>query len=143
MKLARRTFLRLALGPAALLTISRKTWAQAYPTRPVRLIVGFAPGGTPDLLARIVGEWLSERLGQPFVIENRPGSGSNTATEAVVNAPPDGYILLLASIANSVNATLYEKLGYNFIRDVATVAGLDRLPQVVVVNPSIAPKTLP
>jgi tripartite-type tricarboxylate transporter receptor subunit TctC len=142
-KLARRTFLRLALGPAALLTISRKTWAQAYPTRPVRLIVGFAPGGTPDLLARIVGEWLSERLGQPFVIENRPGSGSNTATEAVVNAPPDGYTLLLASIANSVNATLYEKLGYNFIRDVAPVAGLDRQPQVVVVNPSIAPKTLP
>ena len=143
MKPARRTFLQLALGPAALLTISRKTWAQAYPTRPVRLIVGFAPGGTPDLLARIVGEWLSERLGQPFVIENRPGSGSNTATEGVVNAPPDGYTLLLASIANSVNATIYDKLSYNFIRDVAPVAGLDRQPQVVVVNPSIAPKTLP
>src|SRR5260221_10393340 len=95
MKLARSPFPHWPLGPAALLTISRKTWAQAYPTRPVRLIVGFAPGGTPDLLARIVGEWLSERLGQPFVIENRPGSGSNTATEAVVNAPPDGYILLL------------------------------------------------
>src|SRR5262249_201240 len=107
------------------------------------LIVGFAPGGTPDLLARITGEWLSERLGQPFVIENRPGSGSNTATEAVVNAPPDGYTLLFASIANSVNATIYDKLGYNFIRDVAPVAGLDRQPQVVIVNPSIAPKTLP
>jgi len=109
----------------------------------VRLIVGFSPGSTPDLLARIIGEWLSERLGQPFVIENRPGSGSNTATEAVVNAPPDGYTLLLASIANSVNATIYDKLSYNFIRDVAPVAGLDRQPQVVVVNPSIAPKTLP
>src|SRR5260221_2175661 len=117
MKLARRTFLQLALGPAALLTISRKTWAQAYPTRPVRLIVGFAPGGTPDLLARIVGEWLSERLGQPFGIENRPGSGSNTATEAVRNAPSDGYILLLARIANSVNCTLYYELGFHVIRD--------------------------
>ncbi len=143
MKLPRRTFLHLALGAAALPAISRKTWAQVYPTRPVRLIVGFAPGGTPDLLARIAGEWLSERLGQPFVIENRPGSGSNTATEAVVNAIPDGYTLLLASIANSVNATIYDKLGYNFIRDVAPVAGLDRQPQVVVVNPSIAPRTLP
>jgi tripartite-type tricarboxylate transporter receptor subunit TctC len=143
MKFPRRAFLHLALGAAALPTMSRKTWAQAYPARPVRLIVGFAPGGTPDLLARIIGEWLSERLGQPFVIENRPGSGSNTATEAVVNAAPDGYTLLLASIANSVNATIYEKLGYNFIRDVAPVAGLDRQPQVVVVNPSIAPKTLP
>jgi len=143
MKLPRRTFLHLALGAAALPAISRKTWAQVYPTRSVRLIVGFAPGGAPDLLARITGEWLSERLGQPFVIENRPGSGSNTATEAVVNAPPDGYTLLLASIANSVNATIYDKLSYNFIRDVAPVAGLDRQPQVVVVNPSIAPKTLP
>jgi len=143
MKLPRRKFLHLAAGAAALPFAPHIARAQAYPTRPVRLIVGFAPGGTPDLLARFIGEWLSERLGQPFVIENRPGAGSNTATEAVVNATPDGHTLLLATIANSVNATIYEKLGYNFIRDVAPLAGLDRQPQVVVVNPSMTSKTLP
>ena len=143
MKLPRRKFLHLAVGAVALPFAPHIARAQAYPARPVRLIVGFAPGGTPDLLARFIGEWLSERLGQPFVIENRPGAGSNTATEAVVNATPDGHTLLLAAIANSVNATIYEKLSYNFIRDVTPVAGLDRQPQVVVVNPSITPKTLP
>src|SRR5213083_2051076 len=118
MKLPRRNFLQLAAGAVALPALSRIALAQAYPSRPVRIIVGFAPGGGNDIMARLIGPWLSERLSQQFVIENRPGAGANIATEAVVNAPPDGYTLLLASLANAINATLYEKLNFNFIRDI-------------------------
>jgi tripartite-type tricarboxylate transporter receptor subunit TctC len=121
LKLPRRAFLRLAAGAAALPAVSRITWAQTYPSRPVHWIVGFTPAGGNDIVARLMGQWLSERLGQPFVIENRPGAGTNIATEAVVNAPPDGYTLLLANLANAINATLYEKLNFNFIRDIAPV----------------------
>ena len=123
--------------------MSRVAWAQAYPSRPVRIIVGFAAGGATDIVARLIGQWLSERLGQQFVIENRPGAGSNIATEAVVRAPPDGYTLLLVSPANAINATLYDKLNFNFIRDIAPVAGIIRVPIVMVVNPSFPAKTVP
>src|SRR5213594_3171836 len=116
MKLPRRKFLNLAAGAAALPAVSRIARAQAYPTRPVRIVVGFAAGGGTDILARLMGQWLSERLGQSFVIENRPGAAANIATEAVVKASPDGYTLLLAGAANAINATLYEKLNFNFIR---------------------------
>ncbi len=143
MKLPRRRFLRLAAGAAALPAVSRFAWAQAYPTRPVRIIVPTAPGGAPDILARLMGPWLSERLGQSFVVENRPGAGNNIGTEAVVRAPPDGYTILMASSANAINATLYEKLNYNFIRDIAPVAGIIRFPFVMVVNPSVPAKTVP
>ena len=143
MKLPRRQFLHLAAGAAALPAVSRIAWAQAYPTRPVRIIVGFAAGGAADIIARLIGQWLSERLGQPFVIENRPGAGSNIATEAVVRAPPDGYTLLLVGTANAINATLYDKLNFNFIRDIAPVAGIIRVPNVMVVNPSVPAKTVP
>ena len=143
MKLPRRNFLHLAAGAAALPAVSRIAWAQAYPTRPVRLIVPLAAGGTTDILARLMGQWLSERLGQPFVIENRPGGGGNIGTEAVVRAPPDGYTLLLVSAANAINATLYDKLNFNFIRDIAPVAGIVRVPYVMVVNPSVPAKTVP
>src|SRR5271169_182938 len=119
MKLLRRQFLRLAAGAAALPTLSRIAWAQAYPTRPVHLIVGFAAGGPNDIVARLIGQWLSERLGQQFVIDNRTGASGNVGTEAVVRAPADGYTLLLATSANTVNATLYDNLTYNFIRDIA------------------------
>ena len=125
MKLPRRQFLHLAAGAAALPAVSRLAWAQAYPSRPVRIIVGFAAGGSSDIVARLIGQWLSERLGQPFLIENRLGAGTNIATEAVVRAPADGYTLLLATVSNAINATLYEKLNFNFIRDVAPVAGLE------------------
>ena len=128
MKLPRRQFLHLAAGAAALPALPRIARAQAYPTRPVRVIVGFTPGGAPDIVARLMGQWLSERLGQPFVIENRPGAGSNIATEAVVRATPDGYSLLLIGGYNAINATLYDKLNYNFIRDIAPVAGIIREP---------------
>src|SRR5262245_51920655 len=124
MKLPRRKFMHLAAGAAALPAVSRIAQAQAYPSRPVRLIVPFAAGGGTDITARLVGQWLSERLGQQFVIENRPGSGSNIGTEAVVRAPADGYTLLLASPPAAINATLYEKLNFNFIRDIAPVAGI-------------------
>src|SRR5438874_11151497 len=124
MKFLRRSFLHLAASAAALPTVSRFAWAQNYPSRPVRLIVGFAPGGGTDIMARLIGQWLSERLSQQFVIENRPGAGTNIATEAVVNAPPDGYTLLLAGLPNASNATLYQNLKFNFIRDIAPVAGL-------------------
>jgi len=117
--------------------------AQTYPARPVRLIIGYPPGGSADITARLLGQWLSERLGQPFVIESRPGAGTNIATETVVNAPPDGYTLLLVAPANAINATLYEKLNHNFIRDIAPVAGLIRFPNVIVVNPSVPAKTVP
>ena len=139
----RRNFLHLAAGAAALPVVSRVAWAQAYPSRPVRIIVGFAAGGATDILARLMGQWLSERLGQQFVVENRPGAGSNIGTEAVVRAPPDGYTLLLVVPANAINATLYDKLNFNFIRDIAPVAGLIRVPFVMVVNPSVPAKTVP
>jgi tripartite-type tricarboxylate transporter receptor subunit TctC len=142
MKLPRRAFLHLAAGAAALPAVSRFAWAQAYPSRPVRIVVGFAPGGANDILARLIGQWLSERLGQPFVIENRPGGGSNIATEAVVRAPADGYTLLLVGPPQAINATLYEKLNFNFLRDIAPVAGIIRAPNVMEVNPSVPAKTV-
>jgi tripartite-type tricarboxylate transporter receptor subunit TctC len=143
MKLPRRKFLHLAAGAAALPFTPLIAKAQVYPSRPVRWIVGFTPGGATDIIARLVGQLLSEQLGQSFVIENRPGAGSNIATEAVVRAPADGYTLLLVSPANAVNATLYEKLNYNFIRDIAPVASISREPDVMVVNPSVPAKTVP
>jgi len=143
MKLPRRRFLHLVATAAALPAFSRCAWAQAYPTRPVRVLEGFGSGSSADLAARLIGHWLSERLGQPFVVENRPGAGSNVATEAVVRAAPDGYTLLTCVTANAINATLYEKLNFNFIRDIAPVAGLLRLSLVMLVNPSLAAKTLP
>jgi tripartite-type tricarboxylate transporter receptor subunit TctC len=143
MKLQRRRFLQLAAGVAALPAVSRIASAQTYPARPVRIIVGFTPGGTTDISARLIGQWLSERLGQQFFIENRPGAGSNIAAEAVVNAPPDGYTLLLAGAPNAINATLYEKLNFNFIRDIAAVGGIIRTALVMQVNPSVPAKTVP
>ncbi len=142
MKLPRRNFLYLAAGGAALPAVSRVVRAQTYPTRPVRIIVPFAPAGSADITARLIGQWLSERLGQQFVIDNRPGGGTNIGTEAVVRAPPDGYTLLLATAANAVNATLYDKLNFNFIRDIAPVAGIIVVPNVMVVNPSVPAKSV-
>ena len=139
----RRQFLRLIAGGAALSASSRATSAQTYPSRPVRWVVGFAPGGGNDIVARLMGQWLSERTGQPFIIENRPGGGTNIATEAVVNAPPDGYTLLLAGLPNASNASLFGKLNFNFIRDITPVAGIIRIPNVIVVNPSVPAKTVP
>jgi tripartite-type tricarboxylate transporter receptor subunit TctC len=141
MKFPRRTFLHLAAGAAVLPAGSRIASAQAYPTRPVRIIVGFAPGGATDITARLIGQWLSERLDQPFVIDNRPGANGNIGTEAVVRAPPDGYTLLLASSPNATNASLYDKLSFNFIRDIAPVAGIIVTPNVMVVNPSVPAKS--
>jgi tripartite-type tricarboxylate transporter receptor subunit TctC len=143
MKLPRRNFLHLAAGAAALPAVPRIAWAQAYPARPVRLIVGFAPGGAADIMARLIGQWLSERLGQQFVIENRPGAGGNVATEAVVRSPPDGYTLLLVNSVNAINATLYEKLNFNFIQDIAPVTSFASGALVMVVNPSVPAKTVP
>ena len=143
MKLPRRNFLHLAAGAAALPVTSRFAWAQAYPTRPVHIIVGFPGGCGVDLTARAISQSLSERLGQPFVIENRPGAGTNIATEAVVRAPSDGYTLLWANAANAVNAALYEKLSFDFIRDITPVAGVARILIVIVVSPSFPAKTLP
>jgi len=143
MKLPRRTFLRLAAGTAALPAMSRVARAQTYPTRPVRIVVGFAAGGSTDIAARLVGQWLSERLGQPFVIENRPGAGTNIATEAVVNSPPDGYTLLTIGPSSTVNATLYDKLNFVFLRDIAPVASMVRQPQIMLANPSVTAKTVP
>jgi tripartite-type tricarboxylate transporter receptor subunit TctC len=143
MKLPRRNFLHLAAAAVALPAMSRIARAQAYPTRPVRVIVPFAPGGGTDLLARLIGQWLSERLGQPFVIENRPGGGTNIGTEAVVRSPPDGYVLLQVTSSNAINATLYDKLSFNFIRDIAPVACLIPSPFVMVVNPALPAKTVP
>jgi tripartite-type tricarboxylate transporter receptor subunit TctC len=143
LKLARRRFLHLAAAAAALPSVSRMATAQTYPTRPVRFIIGYPPGGSADITARLLGQWLSERLGQPFVIESRPGASTNIATEAVVRAPPDGYTLLLVAPANAINATLYEKLNFNFISDIAPVAGIIRFPNVMVVNPLVPAKTVP
>ena len=143
MKLPRRQFLHLAAGAAALPAVSRFAWAQAYPSRPVRLIAPVAPAGATDILARLMGQWLSERLGQSFVIENRPGGGNNIGTEAVVRAPADGYTLLMAATPNAVNATLYDKLSFNFLRDIAPVASVIRAPYVIAVNPTVAAKTIP
>jgi tripartite-type tricarboxylate transporter receptor subunit TctC len=143
MKLSRRTFLHLAAGAAVLPVTSRLARAQAYPARPVRLMVGFAAGGTTDLGARLMGQWLSDRLGQQFIIENRTGAGTNIATEAVVRAPADGYTLLVVTASNAINATLYDKLGFDFLRDVAPVAGVMRYPLVMQVNPSFPAKTVP
>jgi tripartite-type tricarboxylate transporter receptor subunit TctC len=135
--------LHLAAGAAALPTVSRIAWAQAYPTRPVRIIAATGPGSAPDILARLLGQVLSERVGQQFVTENRPGGGNTIGTEVVVRAPPDGYTLLLVDGTASINATLYEKLNYNFIRDIATVAGIVRLPNLMMVYPSVPAKTVP
>jgi len=143
MKLPRRQFLHLAAAAAALPAVSRFAWAQTYPARPVRLILGYPPGGSADITARLIGQWLSERLGQPFVLENRPGAGTNLATDAAVRAAPDGYTLLLVAPANAINATLYDKLNHNFIRDIAPVAGIIRFPNVMEVNPSVPVKTVP
>ena len=143
MKLPRRTFLHLCAGAAALPAVSRFAWAQAYPTQPVRIVVGFPAGGTADIMARLMGQWLSERLGQPFVVESRPGAGSNLATEAVVRAAADGYTLLTVGTTQAINATLYERLNYNFIRDIAPVASIASTPLVMEVNPSVPAKTVP
>jgi tripartite-type tricarboxylate transporter receptor subunit TctC len=143
MSLPRRQFLHLAAGAAATPVMSSIARTQAYPTRPVRIVVGFAAGGGSDITARLIAQSLSERLGQQCVVENRPGAGGNIGIESVVNALPDGYTLLLASVEGAVNATLYEKLNYNFIRDIAAVAGIIRAPYVILVNPSFPAKTVP
>jgi tripartite-type tricarboxylate transporter receptor subunit TctC len=143
MKLLRRKFLHLAAGAAALSAVSRIARAQTYPTRPVRLIVGAPPGTTTDTVMRLIGHWLAERLGQPFVVENRPGAGSNIAVEVVVRSPPDGYTLLLVPTSSAINATLYEKLNFNFIRDIAPVGSVARVPLIMVVNSSFPAKTVP
>ena len=143
MKLPRRNFLHLAAGAAALLAMSRIARSQAYPSRPVRLIVSVAPAGASDILGRLMGQWLSERLGQQFIIDNRPGAGNNIGTEAVVRAPADGYTLLLVATPAAINATLYEKLNFNFIRDVAPVASIIRASYVMAVNPTVPAKTVP
>jgi tripartite-type tricarboxylate transporter receptor subunit TctC len=143
MKLPRRNFLHLLAGAAALPAVSRIAWAQAYPTQPVRIVVGFPAGGTADIMARLMGQWLSERLGQPFVVESRPGAGSNIATEAVVRAAADGYTLLTVGTTQAINATLYERLNYNFIRDIAPVASIASTPLVMEVNPSVPAKMVP
>src|SRR5262245_61023281 len=137
MKLPRRKFLHLAAGAAALPAMSCIASAQTYPSRPVRLLVGFPAGGNADTIARPMGQWLSERLGQPFVIENRPGAGTNIATEAVVRAPADGYTLLMVGPSSAINATLYDNLKFNFIRDIAPVAGLIGTANAIIVNPSV------
>ena len=143
LKLSRRNFLHLAAGAAAIPTLPRLASAQSYPTRPVRLVVGFAAGSTSDIYARLIGQWFSDRLGQPFIIENRPGAGTNIATAGVVNATPDGYTLLLCASANAIGASLYDNLDFNFIRDIAPVAGPISNPYVMVVNPSFPAKTVP
>jgi tripartite-type tricarboxylate transporter receptor subunit TctC len=143
MTLVRREFLQLVGAAAAAPMFPRPARASDYPTKPVRWIVPFTPGGPTDLLARLMGQWLSERLGQPFIVDNRPGAGSNIGTEAVVHAPPDGYTLLLVGPPAAINATLYGKLNFNFIRDIAPVAGIIRAPNVMVVNPSVPAKTVP
>src|SRR5262245_38094077 len=143
MTLPRRRFLQLGAGALALPAVSRFAFAQTYPSRTVRIIVGLAPGGANDILARMIAQWLSERLGQPFVVENRPGAGGNAATEAVARSTPDGHTLLLAGGNNAINATLYDKLNFDFIRDIAAVASIGTLPNILVVNPSVPAKSIP
>ncbi len=143
MRISRRRFLQEVAGAAALSSTSQIAMAQSYPTRPVHIIVGFAAGGPNDISARLMGQWLSERLGQQFVIENRPGAAGNVATELVVNAAADGYTLLLVPAPAAINATLYDNLNFNFIRDIAPVAGILRVPEVMVVNPSVPANTVP
>src|SRR6516225_8096490 len=142
MNRARRRFLRLAAGAGMLSYLSRFAWAETYPSRPVRIVVGFAAATGADILARIIAQWLSERLGQQFVIENHPGAGTNIATEAVVRSQPDGYTLLAVSPANAINATLYKKLNFDFIRDIAPVASVTRTPNVMLVNPAIPARSV-
>jgi len=142
-KLPRRQFLHLAAGAVALPALSRIAWAQAYPTRPVRIVVGFPPGTSSDITARLIAEWLSRRLGQQVLVENRTGAGTNIAAETVVQASPDGYSLLWVTQTNAINATLYESLNFNFIRDIDPVAGVIRVPTVMMINPSVPAKTVP
>jgi tripartite-type tricarboxylate transporter receptor subunit TctC len=141
--LRRRRFLHLAAGAIALSAVSRLARAEAYPARPVHLIVGLPPGSAPDIVARLAGQWLSQRLGQPFVVDNRPGASTNIATEDVVRGPPDGYTLLLITAGNAINASLYQNLSFSFIRDIAPVAGIGRTPFAMVIHPSIPAKTVP
>jgi tripartite-type tricarboxylate transporter receptor subunit TctC len=143
MMIARRRFLHLSAGAAVLSLAQRHARAETYPSRPVHIVSGFPPGGPADILGRLIGQWLSERLGQAFVVENRPGAGSNTATELVARSPADGYMLLVMTSANTINATLYDKLNYNFIRDLAPVAGFIRVPQVLEVHPSLPVNSVP
>jgi len=143
MKLPRRRFLRLVASAPALPIVSRMVWAQTYPSRPVRLIVGFPAGGGSDITARLMGQWLSERLGQTFVVENRPGAATNIATEAVVKSAPDGYTLLLFGSSSTINATFYDKLPFNLVHDIAPVASINRVPYVMEVNPSVPAKSVP
>src|SRR5215469_11824131 len=143
MRFRRRDVLHLAAGSAAFSFGARPAWAQAYPARPVRLIVGFPPGGSADIVTRLVAQALGERLGQPFIVDNRPGAGSNIAAESVVRATPDGYTLLSVTSANSINATLYRNLGFDIMRDLMPVAGIDVVPQVMDVNPSLPVQTIP
>ena len=143
MTFARRQFLRLAGSAAALPAVSRSAFAAGYPSAPVRIIVGFAPGGTTDVVARLIGAYLSERLGQPFIVENKPGAGTNIATEEVLHAPADGYTLLLATVSNAVNASLFKNLSFDFLRDAAPVAGIMEVPNILEVNPAVPVKTVP
>jgi tripartite-type tricarboxylate transporter receptor subunit TctC len=143
MKLSRRRLLQFAAAGSVLPLAPHVARAQSYPARPVRLVIGYTPGGSADITARLIGQWLTERLGQSFVVESRPGGGTNIATEAVVRAAPDGYTLLLVAPANAINATLYEKLNFDFIRDSTPIAGLIRFPNVMEVNPAVPAKTVP
>jgi tripartite-type tricarboxylate transporter receptor subunit TctC len=143
MRILRRRFLSLVTGAAALPSFMSPLWADAYPTRPVRIIINDAPGGAPDVAARLISEWLSERLGQPFIVENRPGGGGNIGTQAVVRATPDGYTLLLVGTTTAINATIYKNLNFNVVHDIAPVAGIVRVPLIMVVNPSFPSKSVP
>ena len=143
MRILRRKFLRLVTGAAALPSFMSPLWADAYPTRPVQIIINDAPGGAPDVAARLISEWLSERLGQPFIVENRPGGGGNIGTQAVVRATPDGYTLLLVGTTTAINATIYKNLNFNVVHDIAAVAGIVRVPLIMAVNPSFPSKSVP
>src|SRR3954465_3026170 len=143
MKLHRRKFLALAVAVAAAPALPRRASAENYPARPVRIVAGFAAGGGVNITARLIGQWLAERLGQQFVTENRPGAGGNIGTESVVNAAPDGYTLLLSTVPNAVNASLFDKLKFDFIRDTTPVAGIIRVPMVILLHPSMPPRTVP